>query len=113
MDPWRCSKCGETIGKEFDICWNCGTHRDGSPPESNFVRDDTLTSPGERVPPSRVLSCLRCSASMSLLGRKRFHEGSQALPFLIGNLGELFVHRQSFEVYVCPSCGKAEFFVTS
>lgn len=23
---WRCKRCGEDNGAEFDICWNCGTN---------------------------------------------------------------------------------------
>ena len=26
-------------------------------------------------------------------------------------MGELFVNRESFDVYVCPRCGRVEFFV--
>jgi len=26
---WLCVKCGESIGKQFDACWNCGTSREG------------------------------------------------------------------------------------
>jgi hypothetical protein len=27
---WRCPKCGERIDETFDICWKCGTWRDGT-----------------------------------------------------------------------------------
>jgi len=27
---WRCPNCGEQIGDEFDLCWNCGTAPDGT-----------------------------------------------------------------------------------
>jgi hypothetical protein len=26
---WRCNKCSEKMGDEFEVCWNCGTTRDG------------------------------------------------------------------------------------
>lgn len=26
---WNCPKCHETIDDEYEICWNCGTTRDG------------------------------------------------------------------------------------
>lgn len=29
---WRCAKCGEQIEDNFEICWNCGTGKDGSQP---------------------------------------------------------------------------------
>ncbi len=28
-----------------------------------------------------------------------------------GGLGELFVNRERFDVYVCPRCGRVEFFI--
>ena len=24
---WRCPNCGEVVGGEFDLCWNCTTER--------------------------------------------------------------------------------------
>lgn len=27
---WNCSRCNEAIPDNFDICWHCGTHRDGT-----------------------------------------------------------------------------------
>ncbi|MBS4539658.1 heavy metal-binding domain-containing protein [Clostridium sp. D2Q-11] len=27
---WNCKKCGEKHQDEFDICWNCGTGKDGN-----------------------------------------------------------------------------------
>ena len=61
----------------------------------------------EACPPK---SCLRCGSTMSAMGRLNFHEGTRAWPFLLGELGELLVHRGSFEAYVCEGCGKVEFF---
>jgi hypothetical protein len=26
---WYCSKCGEEVDDEFDVCWSCGTTREG------------------------------------------------------------------------------------
>jgi hypothetical protein len=26
---WRCQKCGEDIEDSFDVCWNCGTSKEG------------------------------------------------------------------------------------
>jgi hypothetical protein len=48
---------------------------------------------------------------MAFMGRMNFHEGSRTMPFLLGNVGELFVNRESFDSYVCSSCGKVEFFL--
>ena len=55
--------------------------------------------------------CPRCETSLEYVGTKKFHEGSRAAPCLLGELGELFVKREHFDVYVCPRCGRVELFV--
>lgn len=62
--------------------------------------------PMEEIDP---LLCVRCEESLEFVGSKRFHEGTNWGVF--GELGELFVKRERFDVYVCPRCGKVEFFV--
>ena len=27
---WRCSNCGEEVGNDFEICWNCETEKGDS-----------------------------------------------------------------------------------
>ena len=107
MQAWKCPSCGQPNGPSFEICWNCGTGADGAPPQPDFVRDDVpLARQMERE-----LRCLRCDQLMTSMGRLRFHEGSQAAPFLLGNLGELLVHREGFDGFSCEGCGKVEFFL--
>lgn len=55
--------------------------------------------------------CARCDAALSYAGTKKFHEGTRAWGFFLGDLGELFTNREHFDVYVCPRCGRVEFFV--
>ena len=107
MAAWKCVRCGQPNGTGYNLCWNCGTGADGSPPTPDFVRVDVPTV--QQLP--RELSCLRCAQAMSSLGLRRFHEGSQAAPFLLGNLGELLVDREGFELLACNGCGKVEFFL--
>lgn len=57
------------------------------------------------------LKCTRCMDSKMIYnGMERFHVGSNSAPFIFGNLGELFVNKQTFDIYYCPICGKVEFF---
>ena len=60
--------------------------------------------------PPEYISCPRCTTLLEYAGTKRFHEGTRAWNFL-GGVFELFKHREAFDVYACPRCGRVEFFV--
>ena len=102
---WTCKSCGAEVDDELDLCWQCGTGRDGAPPPEGWQSE--LPRP-PKAPP-RALDCLRCATAMAYLGSKRFYEGSYAADIL---LGDFFIHREEFDVYACPACGKAEFFAS-
>ena len=106
----RCSNCDEVLESGYSVCWSCGTHLDGTPPDLSFVPDSLPRVP-RNEPLSRDLSCLRCATPMSVVDRIKIHEGTRAWPFLFGRLGELFVSRSTFDIYACGTCGKVEFFV--
>lgn len=55
------------------------------------------------------IACPRCNETLEHLGTKRFHEGTNW--GALGELGELFVKRERFDIYACPRCGRVEFFV--
>ena len=55
------------------------------------------------------LVCPRCKTILKYIGERRFHEGTKWGVF--GNIGELFVNSEKFEVYVCLKCGRVEFFI--
>ena len=55
------------------------------------------------------IDCLRCQVKMAYSGKYEFHEGMNT--GVLGNLFELFQNREAFGLYVCPKCGKVEFFV--
>lgn len=82
----------------FNVCWNCNY----SIPEGKVIDFK------EDIPGVRELNCLRCETSMIFSGNHRFHEGTKL--GVLGNLFELFVNRESFDLYLCPKCGKVEFF---
>jgi len=56
----------------------------------------------------KELNCLRCNAKLQYSGVYKFFEGKNYGIF--GNLFELFVKKRNFDVYICPQCGKAEFY---
>ncbi len=53
--------------------------------------------------------CLRCATPLEFAGTREFHEGTRW--GFLGDWGELFVHKEAYDVYVCSHCGKVEFFV--
>lgn len=55
------------------------------------------------------MQCPRCETSLHHVGTKSFHEGRRW--GLLGDLGELFVNKEKFDVYVCNRCGRVELFV--
>lgn len=46
---WQCPKCRESVVGSFEVCWNCGTSRDGQEDPSFQKADDIAV---ERGPPS-------------------------------------------------------------
>jgi hypothetical protein len=76
--------------------------------------DDDVAPEAEAGAPSpddeeAVLECARCEVELRFLGTKKFHEGAHL--GIIGEVGHLFENSESFDVYVCPSCGHVDFFV--
>lgn len=55
------------------------------------------------------IACPRCEVVLEFVGTRDFHEGTRW--GALGELGELFVNKQSFDVYVCPRCGRVELFI--
>jgi len=37
---WTCPKCGSKVDPGFDVCWNCGTARDGTEDPTFVSADD-------------------------------------------------------------------------
>ena len=92
---WKCPKCGEAHDDAFDSCWKCA---------------GLSGARGRAVPPpADPLRCPRCPSDLRFVGTKKFHEGTHW--GVLGDLGELITNRESFDVYVCPRCGRVEFFM--
>jgi len=111
---WQCTKCLEDLEETFDVCWNCGTTRDGQK-DPEFDRVSGLESDriAQRAAEKKKnpIYCLRCERKLEYFGTRKFHEGTRAWGFVLGDIGELLVNRESFDVYACSQCGKVEFFV--
>jgi hypothetical protein len=99
---WICPKCTEEMEPGFDTCWNCGTSRTGEENPDFEPEEVPIGATG------RDVECLRCGRALDYLGLKHFHEGARWGVF--GDLGELLVRIEGFEVYLCSGCGHVEFF---
>jgi len=97
-----CPNCHEEVEDNYDLCWNCNY---------SFIENKIVEIPEEIEPETSKLKldCLRCKTRMRYSGVYKFHEGTRLGIF--GDLFELFTNRESFDVYVCPLCGKIEFFI--
>lgn len=94
-----CPNCQAEVVDNFQLCWNCNY---------SFIdkRVVEIAEPGQL---KRQINCLRCTdVPMHFAGNYRFHEGTRF--GAIGNIFELFVNKETFDLYVCPKCGKVEFF---
>lgn len=117
---WQCVKCREKLEDSFNVCWNCGTSRDGTE-DPSFVKVDDMppephdVAPTSEAPPMKPraekspISCPRCDRKLDYVGSKVFHEGTRW--GVLGDFAELFVNKERFDVYCCPRCGRVEFFV--
>ena len=56
----------------------------------------------------REMNCLRCSAAMKFLKSESIQLGEHS--FFMGDLGHLLAGALAVDIYVCPECGKLEFF---
>lgn len=94
-----CPNCQSDVIDNFQLCWNCNYSF-----EKKKVVDIV-----EQNQLKRQITCLRCTdVPMQFTGNYKFHEGSR-----IGALGgfmEIFTNRETFDLYLCPKCGKVEFF---
>ena len=95
-----CPNCLSESEGHFEVCWNCNY----SFTEGIIIEPDDITN--ENKP--KNIDCLRCMVPLVFSGNYKFHEGTRM--GLLGNIFELFVNRESFDIYVCPDCGKLEFY---
>lgn len=102
---WKCLICQTEIEDDsWQECWKCSYDR-GTPHEEV----DSLKAL-QRNKENAEISCVRCEAKSEYAGTKRFHEGSN-LGFIFGDWGHLFENHERYDVYVCRTCGKVEFFI--
>jgi hypothetical protein len=55
------------------------------------------------------MKCPRCNQPLQYAGMREFHEGPGGGFF--SDWTEMFMNKERFDIYVCPRCGRVEFFV--
>lgn len=60
---------------------------------------------------SNPVVCPNCKIALTYSGTKKFHEGGTSWGFWLGDVGELLVNKEKFDVYVCERCGRVTFFI--
>jgi Zn finger protein HypA/HybF involved in hydrogenase expression len=93
-----CPKCHEEVEPGFEICWNCNY---------SFTEEQIINFK-EMSPEGKAIDCLRCQIRMIYSGKYKFHEVPNIGVF--GSLFEAFENKEVFDLYLCPKCGKVEFF---
>jgi hypothetical protein len=93
-----CPNCNSEIEDNFELCWNC----------NYSLTEGRIIEINEDNSRRRKIDCLRCNVPLVFSGNYKFHEGSRIGVF--GNVFEAFLNRESFDLYICPKCGKVEFY---
>lgn len=94
----NCPNCNAEIIENFNLCWSC----------NYSLTENRVVEIKDQDDGSREIDCLRCKIPLIYSGNFKFHEGAKTGVF--GNIFELFINRESFDLYLCPKCGKVEFF---
>ena len=96
----NCPNCNSEVEDNFDLCWNCNFSFTDN---KVIVIEDAMIEKSEKE-----IDCLRCKVPLVYSGNFKFHEGTRV--GVLGNLFEAFTNRESFDLFICPKCGKVEFF---
>jgi ribosomal protein S27AE len=94
----NCPNCNSEIEDNFQLCWNC----------SFSLTENKVVDIKDLAKGSREMDCIRCKIPMIFAGQYKFHEGARI--GVLGNIFELLVNREKFDLYICPKCGKVEFY---
>ena len=130
----KCPECNAEMEDDFDLCWNCqysfadNKVLDNSDfklicPKCNieikssfnycpFCQYDLRTinkENGTKPQDLKQIECLRCKVPLDFQGNFKFHKDSSIGP--MDDLLDLSIYKGSFDFYLCPNCGKVEFFL--
>ena len=98
---WECSNCHEKHEDSFDVCWNCGTSRDGAE-DPTFERAEDYQPPHLDAQLASRFVCTKCKNSGASV--KRFAATGTGLSKLFD------IQHNTFIAVSCSRCGYTEVF---
>jgi hypothetical protein len=119
LRPWRCPNCREVVEHNFDICWKCGTDREGIK-DLEFVVDNEEREPEEdeaQIAEAKpvIRSCVRCGSQRVVpdapICDQGQHSDGRLYTIVVGNPDAvLFQDRMFGEIRadICGDCGHVE-----
>jgi hypothetical protein len=115
---WECTKCHESIEDSFEVCWNCGTSREGvEDPSFQKAEDAEVASSAEamefdnvgktasRIPSAVVSRCPHCGG-VELIRALRLGQSNE-----VGDIGPsyrtllVFTLAEPLYADLCKTCG--------
>ena len=129
-----CPKCNTEIENNFELCWNCQysfvddkvldksdyisicpkcnmevkSYLHSCPYCHNDLRE-SISNDEIELNENKHVECMRCTTALDYHGNFRFNENTRSGS--IGNLLEVFINKESIDIYSCPKCGKIEFYL--
>ncbi|MFC1757198.1 zinc ribbon domain-containing protein [Planctomycetota bacterium] len=104
---WKCKCCDSTIDVDFEVCWKCGTSREGVP-DPDFVAETECAPRDEPVRKSledEISDRFKCSKCAHGIPRtKRIATTGTGLTKLMD------VQQNRFLVVSCTNCGYSELY---
>lgn len=107
---WNCEECSETLDDNFEVCWACGTARDGTPdpsfkPEGTGDRQENPEfDPTDEPFVKKVKTNFKCS--------KCEHSTADVRLLTVNHeTGMLSIfYEKGFVAVICQRCGFSEFY---
>ncbi len=118
--PWTCEKCGECVPETFDVCWKCGTTREGFE-DPGFVTErldadedvqpEAASESDDHTESKAVSHCTKCGSAKIVPDVRlnyNLRHSIRSLPLIgHGNPDALFF-KDDVEADICGDCGHIE-----
>jgi hypothetical protein len=122
LDPpepvWVCSKCRQAVPDTLDVCWNCGTTRDGIP-DPTFEKSELSerNSEPESAQTPASATCAKCGSTKMIPNAQTLDHMGIALQIAVDCNPQalLLKDRRSGQLTadICGDCGHVELHVSN